>query len=292
LKAPIQITILSDGKAGHENQCLGLVEAMGRRTGVEYRVLRLDIELSRIARLYQAIEQSRDLPKPDFVVSAGSSTHLALLLLSRKYKARSIVLMKPTLPMAWFEWCIAPEHDFKKAPNRKRLITSKGALNRVVPAGTEKSGRLLLIGGPSKTHGYDEAGLVEQIRRLVADGGDWQLTNSRRTPETFLTSVKKEVPGLELFPHEQTPPGWLAERLSEVEEVRVTEDSVSMVYEALTGGAKVGLLKMPRLKTNARVIRGLDTLENEGYFIGSEGEDPPRLAEADRCAAIILDAEK
>jgi hypothetical protein len=36
------------------------------------------------------------------------------------------------------------------------------------------------------------------------------------------------------------------------------------------------------------VLRGLDVLEAEGYFSGSQLERPPVLAEADRCAKIIL----
>jgi hypothetical protein len=46
---------------------------------------------------------------------------------------------------------------------------------------------------------------------------------------------------------------------------------------------------MPRLKPGARVIRGLEKLMTQGYLIG-ENENPelPRLAEADRCAGLIL----
>jgi hypothetical protein len=59
-----------------------------------------------------------------------------------------------------------------------------------------------------------------------------------------------------------------------------------MIYEALTGGAKVGVLEMPRLRPDARVIRGLESLKADGYF---DAHSPPRpLAEADRCAAMIL----
>jgi mitochondrial fission protein ELM1 len=91
---------------------------------------------------------------------------------------------------------------------------------------------------------------------------------------------------MEIFPHQQTPPGWLAGKLSALETVWVTEDSVSMIYEALSGGAKVGVLEMPRLRPGARVIRGLEVLRAEGYF---DKDHPPQLlAEADRCAELIL----
>ena len=288
LSEPLQIWIVSDGKAGHENQSLGLAEAMGRRVLVEVHVLRLDMGIGVLGRVMDALKKGRKFPKPDYVISAGSGTHVALLWLARQHGARRVVLMKPFWPLAWFDWCIAPEHDFKKPPVRENLILSQGALNRVVPGGGDRAGKYLLIGGPSRIHGFDEPGLISQIRELAKTGW-WKVADSRRTPQDFLKNLQGEVGGLEVFPHQESKAGWLAESLATAEEVWVTEDSVSMVYEALTGGAKVGILTMPRLKPGARVIRGLEKLMTQGYLIG-ENENPelPRLAEADRCAGLIL----
>lgn len=286
-----QILILSDGKAGHENQSLGLAEAMSRRVAAEFRVLRLDMGKGIVGRMRQALEESAEFPKPDHVIGAGHGTHFPLLRVAGKYGACSIVLMKPGLPMGWFGWCVAPEHDFKKPPKSGRVITSKGALNRVVPEEGERSGRLFLIGGPSKTHGYDERSLIGSIGE-ISGGAGWQVADSRRTPGTFLKALANEFPGLEIFPHQETESGWLAEKLARSEEVWVTEDSVSMIYEALTGGARVGILEMPRLRPDARVIRGLEQLRAEGYFIGSGKAPMGILAEADRCAAILLDQDR
>lgn len=261
---------------------------MGRRVSVELHVLRLDMEKGLLGRVTDAFEKARKFPKPDYVIAAGSGTHVAMGLLARKYGARSLVLMKPLWPMFLFDYCIAPEHDFKVKPSCENLILSKGALNRVVPTAGERSEKWILIGGPSKIHGFDETKLIEQIRELARDG-TWQVADSRRTPSDFLKRLENEIPNLTIFPHQETGHGWLAEKLSSAAEVWVTEDSVSMVYEALTGGAKVGVLEMPRLKPDARVIRGLDKLKGEGYFVGAnEKRELPRLAEADRCAGLIL----
>lgn len=286
LKKPLQLLIISDGKPGHENQSLGLAEAMARRTPAEIHVIRLDASTSPLQRIRKAIVESSTLPKPDYTIGAGHRTHLPLLRVTRKLKARSIVLMKPGLPASWFTHCIAPQHDFKKLPKSGNIILSMGALNRVVPTSEPKSGKLLLIGGPSKTHGFDKQALISQIRGIAAEG--WQAADSRRTPGGFLTDLKSEIPGIEIFPHQETKPGWLAGKLSSIEEVWVTEDSVSMIYEALTGGAKVGVLDMPRLRPDARVIRGLESLRESGYFIGSENTATHSLAEADRCAELVL----
>lgn len=290
MSAPIHILVISDGKAGHENQSLGLAEAMARRMPAEIHLVRLEMNRNPIFRVKQALASIREFPAPDFVIGAGHGTHIALLVIARAKSAKSIVLMKPGLPLGWFDWCVAPEHDFKTKPAASHLIRSKGALNRVVPAIGSRSGKFILIGGPSKIHGFDQAALISQIRERVGDG-KWSIADSRRTPADFVDRLKKEVPGLQIFPHRETQNGWLAGVLASAEEVWVTEDSVSMVYEALTGGAKVGILNMPRLKPDARVIRGLESMRAQGYFAEENASvAPPRLAEADRCAALILEA--
>lgn len=286
LSETLQILVLSDGKPGHENQSLGLAEAMARRQAAEIRTLRLDAGKGTVGRIRQTLAPDPH-PKPDFVISAGSSTHLPLLFSARKYGAHSIVLMKPGLPFRFFGTCIIPEHDFTEAPEAPNIILTKGAPNRVIPSPGPRSGKLLLIGGPSKTHGYDEAALVSRIAEITGDE-PWQLADSRRTPTTLLPALAKAVPNLEVFPHTETKPGWLAAKLSGLEEIRVTEDSVSMIYEALSSGARVGVLSMPRIRPGARVVRGLESLEKEGRFTAGTSAPATILAEADRCAGIIL----
>jgi mitochondrial fission protein ELM1 len=281
----LQILVIGDGKAGHENQSLGLAEAMARLRPAEIDGLRLDMQKCTYPRLRAALAAAAGYPRPDFVLAAGHATHPAALLVARRFGARSVCLMKPSLPVAWFDVCICPEHDFLGKIVPSNVITSKGALNRVRPSEGARSGRIFLIGGPSKTHGYDEAALIARIRGIAADG-QWQVVDSRRTPETFLPALKRELPALEVFPHQQTPPGWLAERLSAAATVWVSEDSVSMIYEALSGGARVRVLEMPRLRPDARVILGLEVLRKQGFF--DTGKAPRPLAEADRCAAILL----
>lgn len=281
----LHILVISDGKAGHENQSRGLAEAMARLRPAEIHTLRMDAGKGFLARFKAAAAGAGKLPSPDYVLAAGHATQAVALWIAWKYGARSICLMKPGLPVSWFHRCVCPRHDFigKRIP--ANVITTEGALNRVLPGTGEKSGRLFLIGGPSKTHGWDGVALTAQIKDIAGEGA-WQAADSRRTPEGFLDELKKELPGLEIFPHRQTPPGWLAGQLSALETVWVTEDSVSMIYEALSGGAKVGVLDMPRLRPDARVIRGLEALRAEGFF---DPENPPRpLAEADRCAALLL----
>ena len=268
------------------NQSLGLVEAMARRCSVEINSIVLNTGKGIFGRVREAVAASETVPKPDLLIATGHATHVPLLWISRKYDARSIVLMKPSLPVAWFGICIAPEHDFEGKSVPSNVILSKGALNRVIARQGARSGKMFLIGGPSKTHSYDEVTLISRIAE-IAKNEPWQLADSRRTPPTLLPALAAALPNLEIFPHGETKPGWLAAKLSELDEIRVTEDSVSMIYEALSSGAKVGVLDMPRLRQDSRVLRGLEGLGKEGYL--NPAGSPKILAEADRCAAKLLE---
>ena len=293
---PLILWLLGDGKPGHENQSLGLADALARRTPCELHRISIAGKRGLLTRVQSAIQASAGLPQPDLVIGAGHATHPALLWLARKHRARSIVLMRPSLPMRWFDLCIVPAHDFKSPPVRENIIVTRGALNRVAPpdAGA-RSGGLILIGGPSRSHGWDGENLLAALTEITATGA-WRLTDSRRTPAGFPAEISKRLPAVEVFPHQRTAPNWLPGRLAAADEVWVTEDSVSMIYEALSSGARVGLLPVPRLKSCSRVLRGIEDLVAGGFITPlSEWQATRRLAtppetlrEADRCAAVVV----
>jgi mitochondrial fission protein ELM1 len=288
--------ILSDGKPGHENQSLGLAEAMVRLTPCSVHVLRLSPADGWISRIRHAVKLAAALPRPRFIIAAGHSTHLPLCWLAKSQRATSVVLMKPSLPLACFGVCIAPQHDFPGPKKPANLITTRGALNRVLPGPPDRKGKLILIGGPSKTHGWDTQSLIRHLATITSESGPWLLTDSRRTPPDFLPAAQSALPNVEFHPHTTTPPGWVPSHLADSAEVWVTEDSVSMIYESLTSGARVGLLPCPRLKSTSRVISGLDALVADGFLTPFDiwkssrnlPHQPTPLREADRCAKLLL----
>ena len=289
------IWLIGDGKPGHENQSLGLAEAVARLRPCEVHRLSLAGERGLWGRLRRAWAIAKSLPRPDVIVATGHATHLSLLALCLKYRAKSVVLMRPSLPLAWFDLCLAPEHDFSHEPGRNNLLLTRGAINRVAKGVAGAQGKLILIGGPSKTHGWDGEAMVQRLQRICVGEG-WELTDSRRTPAGFLDQLAKAVPQVRRFPHQETAADWLPAKLSQAAEVWVTEDSVSMVYEALTSGARVGLLPVPRLREGSRVLAGLDSLVRQGYLATYDQwavdsalpAAPQPLREADRCAAFLI----
>lgn len=292
-----QIWVVSDGKAGHLNQSLGLAEALLR--------LRPDSVLETVDAVPGLRGLFRAAPirsaAPALLIGAGHGTHASLLRWRRRGDrggigvSRAIVLMRPSVPRALFDLCIEPRHDGGTEGPRRWL--SEGPLNRMRPSPHRDAAGLILVGGPSPHYDWDSAALLVQIESIVSAGGAWVLSNSRRTPPDFLTRLReRQLEHLEIYDASALPPNWLAETLPRTSRCWVTPDSASMVYEALSAGAAVGLLQLePR--AGSRVARGIADLSERGlclpfqeYREGTALVAPPSpLAEADRMAQRIVD---
>lgn len=250
----------------------------------------------------------KSLPAPDWLIGAGHSTHLPMAVARRFYGGLSVVIMKPSLPVRWFNWAIIPEHDHPGSVSN--VIPVRGALNRIRPV-KNKPGHhgLILIGGPSKHTDWDSASLVDQLL-VILNGSlevQWELTTSRRTPPEFLNDFARKLeevfpsdkPSIQIYPVEETDRDWVVQRMRSASQIWVTEESISMIYESLTSGAGVGLLNLPRrseIKLSP-ALHGIARLASKGelvYF--NEWQHHPGLLsppkspfhEAERCARLLL----
>ncbi len=335
------IWILSDGKAGHLSQTRGLAMALIKCRGGQIREIGLEGKgfFGKLKAMWEEKSKGKNQKlknldstvencQPDYIISAGHGTHLPLLLCGWLYKkAKTVVCMKPSFPMRWFDFCIVPRHDLSPellAKPPAHIIPTFGAINGVHPSPERpKTHTLMLIGGPSKEYGWDGKQVIEQLKavssqqppsprlqrtggtedggKMAEDGGrtKFLLTTSRRTPAGFVDALRKECPSIEVVPVEETPRGWIAEKLAGATAVWVTRDSVSMIYEALGSGAPVGLLNMiPHGGVTAeksRVGKGIEMLEGDGWVTSFDIwkgtgslKSKGALVEVDRVADMLV----
>jgi mitochondrial fission protein ELM1 len=289
---------IHDHKPGHANQTRGLVRALSSLVDVECHNIPVASRWQTWAWwLGRRFPPGNNLPRPNLIVGAGHETHMAVLAARRAHGGKSIVLMKPSLPLRLFDLCIVPQHDSASGAN---VIGTRGVLNVIEPSMAKQPGQgLLLIGGPAANSGWDNEAMIEQVL-AVAKGqssSKWTLTTSRRTPQEFVPLLSEACPAnLTIVPCEQTGPAWVPQELARAAQVWVSEDSVSMVYEALTSGAAVGLLSVPS-KRSGRVARGMNQLQQGGWVTSFRDWDratplpspPARLHEARRCAELICE---
>ncbi len=276
-----------DGKPGHEAQTLGLVKALQARA--RFHVHDLAVRGGALgAWLSGRYPHGAGLPAPDLLVGAGHATHWHLLAARRAFGGRAVVLMQPSLPLRLFDLCLIPEHDRpRRAAN---VLRTRGVLNPLRRSADRDPRRgLILLGGPSPHYRWDDGAMLAQIDALLAarPDRDWQVLVSRRTP-AGLGEMLRARPGLAWL----APDTPVAEALARAAEVRVSEDSVSMLYEALGSGAPTGLLAVPRRRPG-RVSAGVDRLLARGWVAppGSAAPppEPPDLDEAGRCADWIME---
>ncbi|MDH2592098.1 mitochondrial fission ELM1 family protein [Acinetobacter nosocomialis] len=261
----MHIVYVSDGKAGHRSQALGLFQAIQRQqanaTFEEVSISDLPI-ISLIKALFSS-KNSLLQQAPDFIFGVGSHTHFRVWLLGKTFKkAKTVILMKPNLPIAWFDYAVIPEHD--GILSNERVIVTRGALNPILNENRHQAGRILIaLGGSSKRHQWNHEKVLLSVQKIVECNSNSEiiLTTSRRTPVGFIDILKQQsfAKYLQICPVEQTPQGWIFEEMQKAEAVWVTEDSVSMIYEALTAGCRVGVIAMDRLKQD-RITNSVDIL--------------------------------
>lgn len=291
------IWCLMDGKTGHQNQILGLAESLQQHASLDIRHVDISGRRKRTKTLYanaDAISGSPD--HPALVIGAGHRSHIPLCVLKKRFQSKSIVLMKPSLPLSWFDLCLVPSvHNLSLPP--ANVVLTKGVLNRVTPRNlAPQNTGICLIGGPSSHYEWSDRNTLRQLKPIIADQSrKWTIATSRRTPQSFLEQLAETATHANVVTPDETGPDWLPQTLAASEIAWVTEDSVSMMYEALTSGATVGVIELSRKRSN-RVTECTDSLVREGDVTRWHHwrrtkqllQNAHTLHEAKRCAAEVI----
>lgn len=289
---------LIDGKPGHDRQSAGLIAALGEHITVE--AITFDIRSVRVSPWHYALASlpfGADAPAPDLIIAAGRACQWPLLAARRARGGKTIYLMKPAWPLRCFDYCVIPEHD--EPPERANVCVSEGVLNDMARAGPGADTGLILIGGPSAHFAWDERGVLRQIHTIMDAFPDkhWVVTDSRRTPTATRNALA--IPAnrnVEFIGADEMGSKDLQHYMRGADMIWVTADSVSMIYEALTTGARVGLIDVPvaRASRISRIGEQLAARERLTRFsdwqAGAALVSRAPLDEARRCAGLILAA--
>lgn len=280
-----------DGKPGHERQTAGFIKALKETspcTVVEISAVGGKPYWSWLTKRYPNLE-----PLPDLIIGAGSACQAPMLSARRTHGGKTIYFMRPKFPVGCFDLCVIPKHD--RPPKHEKIAETEGVLNDFESAAQKKPlCGVILIGGPSKHHGWDTTNLSGQVKYLVDNSPErrYILSASRRTPREAIPSLEN-IANLDYHAVEKTNSDWLPATLAVTDTVWVTPDSVSMMYEALSVGANLGVFEMP-LKGNDRITRISQDLIARGYATAfSQWRDTntllksPTLREANRIATEV-----
>lgn len=308
------VWVMTDGKPGMENQCLGLAEALAALGigGVpEVKRLAPRFPWSALppqfwfAPLSTPDEQGKPLvpPWPDILIATGRQTVAPALAIKRASGGATfcVQIQNPTWHHDRFDLLAIPKHDGVSGDN---VMQTFGALHRVTAeklrSEAEKFQAVLahlprpliavLIGGSNKQYRMTEA----VTRRLAANlgtlctehGAGLAVTASRRTGAENEKHLRAALADLPCWFWDGTGDNPYFGLLGLADAIVVTADSVSMVSEACATGKPVhiieldgGSAKFARFHDGLRsagITRPFDgTLETWGY---DAPDDTARIA--------------
>lgn len=320
---PLRIQVVSDGRAGIENQALGLAEAVQRLAPAEITVKRirwrpLFDRLPTLLKTPSMLDPGADDPFPapdeawpDLWIATGRASLPLSLMARRRSGGRTFVVQTqdPRLNPARFDMVVAPAHDQLSGDN---VFEITGSPHRITPdalaAGAPSFAKGLealphprvavMIGGRSAAFDLtpDHASaLAGQIARAIeAAGGSLMLTFSRRTPPAARTAMTEQLRALPGLIWDETGENPLFAFLHYADHILVTEDSANMATEAASTGRLVHILPMVSIKTPGKFARLHAELEAMGAarpFDGAlESWTYTPLNETDRAARAVLEA--
>ncbi len=287
----VRTWIVTDGKAGDENQCLGIAE-----------YLRLPFEVRRIpshrpfgwTAPWGPVDP-RDAPGraggvlegplPDILIASGrrSVPYLRAVRKASQNRTFTAFLKDPRTGADTADFVWVPDYDDLRGPNVYTTLTAPHQVSqeRLREARKVPDPRLavlhwpriaVLIGGDSRHLRYrpkDMKRLVGDLVKLAEGGCSLMLTVSRRTPPALrdqLQSLVREKGG---FFWDGTGANPYIGMLAIADQIVVTSDSANMVGEAASTGVPLLLFDLPKTYIrHRRMFAGLAMAGALKPFIG------------------------
>ena len=306
----LRIAALFDGRPGHEKQTSGVIQALQRIASVS--VVSLPVTRSSVSQsiantcrvlLPGSGIKHDDVKNCDLLIGTGSQTHLPLLLFKKQYRIPAVTCMlPPTYLRSFFDICFVPIHDgIEQGGN---IYVTAGAPNCSINYGRHKPecGLILLGGIDEKSHNWHDDTIVGNVREVIEKESSihWTISSSPRTPERTIQKIKKLdqlYKNCSFYHYKDTEKGWVEDQYNKSTFVWVTSDSISMIYEALTAGCKVGLFPMEWKKSgnkfqlnekmlfDKKMTLSFTLWERDGFHLNKL----QNINEAQRCAEHILE---
>ena len=219
------------------------------------------------ANLDAASDRNLNFADFDLFVGAGSTTYYALKFYARRYAKPSIALMYPKGYRKDFSVIIAGAHDRPKL--RANLKISPVSLSFSRPQGLYQPQRKsigFIIGGPNSCFEMGDEILkqIETVRAQFADC-EFALTTSPRTPRATESALEKLGWDYSvIYSRELVNP--IGDFLAQCEWVFISEDSVSMISEAVSNGsASVAILSLKRKVAHNKFDDFISALVSTGH---------------------------
>lgn len=270
----IIIWAVSDGRAGMENQALGIAEAVQRRIPASIVTKRIDIDstVEKLPRFmwgnpFERLTEFSDRmapPWPDVFIGCGR--RVVPFAKSLKQFCFTVQTQDPRTNPEHFGMVVPPVHDRLKgtnvmpiqgSPNRlskERLKLEAQLLNMSLPRDMQYKTpyAAVLIGGPSKDYRWNKEAedlVLRSINAVIKAGHFVLATTSRRTPKAFVEKLRYAFKPDKMWLWDGEAVGPIENpyfgMLGIADRILVTEESANMITEAAFTGKPVHLMELP-----------------------------------------------
>ncbi len=305
--------ILSDGKIGHLKQSL-FFQAFLENKG--YKIKKEIVEITGLTKTKRAFieacaffshksvgklyplkwvlknEEFYKLSRvfADFVISTGSSLGGINLIVAHSLGAKSIVILKPNLPIEKFDLAVIPEHDNLQAEN---VVNIKGALSYPLDSYNDglnlsrhfslssKDKIAVFIGGPL-TNGnifYENIKIFIDKLKNFSLRKDFKIliSTSRRTPSAIEKLIEEELKEFRnteviIIANRKNYPFVTGGFLHFASFVFITADSISMISESLSMKKTTICIELEEI-LNIHHVNFMDSVRDLINFIKSPYEN-------------------
>ncbi|MEI8350250.1 MAG: ELM1/GtrOC1 family putative glycosyltransferase [Candidatus Omnitrophota bacterium] len=306
-KKDLDIAIISDAKPGHLKQSKAFVSIFSEEEFIiRSKIINIQYKnaLARIVAetcalfsckactgcgsclkwlLSKRTKEEIEHTYADIVVSTGSTVAPVNKIMAASLGAKSVVILRPNIPLRKFDLSIIPLHDRIEGP---RTVKIKGALTypakvtdkinecRGIFSLSEKKKVAFFLGGPiSDTQGYT-TNLATFVMRLkefcLTHNYGIIASTSRRTPKILEMYVEKELAPFKnteaiVYPSRQNYDCVFDGFSSLADIVFVTSESISMISEIAALGKLCVCVLLEKHIDKHKVF--LESLENDVNFL-------------------------
>ena len=275
METSLKILILSDKRAGHENQSI----AFAKHLNASYDIFHVEFKTKALKLLSYLLDFMSIYTKRlfickeisssyDFIISAGSSTYYANKTLSKKHKIKSIALMLPKNYRFDFDYIFAQSHD--NPPKKNNIIEIPANFSFIEPKQIYKPQKKsigIIIGGDNSIFKMSIEKLKKQLDEIKKYFLDYEIaiTTSPRTSKKIEELIESyEFEFSVIFSKNQINP--IPDFLQNCEYVFITIDSTSMISEAISyGNSCVEVLPIDDKKDN-KFYKMTKALETDGFL--------------------------
>jgi mitochondrial fission protein ELM1 len=282
--SPYKLLLIKDRRPGHFRKSDGVAMALARHRAVSVSEICVGPPRGLPARLQRALI-SLPLPaaallrlwgiqlpavdRPDLVVSSGADTLAPNVLIAGSFgcanvfigsvrgltpeRFTAVLTARPELSrLARHHFVLSPSPVDPDALRAPQPITTAAAL-----AGRRLA---LLIGGPTSAYRFAESdwlALEALVASAVAAGASFEITSSRRTPDSIadrVAALAAGMPAAVQFVDYRRQRFGSIDPLFNADAILVTEDSNTMISEAVAARRPVVVLRPERVESEASTL--------------------------------------